>query len=337
MEIILGNINERQELRFRLNSIRLFHFKLLQEKYYDINFIPLSQFLLDKSLEQNIDIKLFKKGVENFYKYQETLNEDYNFLPLDRVFVGLHKIRDDSNEAFTEFGGYYSKYQTYYHLEQISLTSLMGCYIPRAYNKTLTTLELLRSYFHDSIHFNTFRSYKLKIKYHKETRLEDIHRLQYGFNFRKEDGNSLSNVDNPNAKTTRNLGVIMEGVTDDFSKLAVSKIIEDEKISLSDLSHFENVILNEITSTTFKESYPANEIFSKEEDNYLGKINDAYKTVWKLYYQFLNEFSVGSKQDFRNFIFTSMIAGDHIAFKDYFNRQLNDLNGFDNLFKSPYY
>jgi hypothetical protein len=337
METLLGNSSEKQELRFRLNSIRLFHFKLLQEKYYDINFIPLSQFLLDKSLEQKIDTTLFKKGIENFYKYQEALNEDYNFLPLDRVFVGLHKINGKPNEKFDEFGGYYSKYQTYYHLEQISLTSLMGCYVSGNYHKTLTTLELLRSYFHDSIHFNTFRSYKLKYNYHSDIRLEDIHRLQYGFNFRREDGKSFSNLDSKEAKTTRNLGMIMEGVTDDFSKLAIAKIIEDEKISLSDLSHFENVILNEITSTTFKESYPSDDAFSAEEANYLNRINDAYKTVWKLYYQFLNEFSVGSKQDFRNFIFTTMINGDHIAFKDYFNRQLNDVNGFDKLFKSPHF
>ena len=337
METLLGNSIEKKELRFRLNSIRLFHFKLLHDKYYDIHFIPLSQFLLDKSQEQKIDITLFKNGIENFYKYQETLNESYDFLPLDRVFVGLHKIKENSNEEFDEFGGYYSKYQTYYHLEQISLTSLMGCYVSGNYNKILTTLELLRSYFHDSIHFNTFRSYKLKFNYHSDIRLNDIHRLQYGFNLRREDGKSFSNLDDKGAKTTRNLGIIMEGITDDFSKLAISKIIEDKKISLSDLSHFENVILNEITSTTFKESYPSDDAFSNAEANYLNHINEVYRTVWKLYYKFLNEFSVGSKQDFRNFIFTTMINGDHIAFKDYFNRLQNDINGFDKLFKSPHF
>lgn len=338
MEVLLGNSSEKRELRFRLNSFRLFHFKLLQEKYYHIYFIPLSQFLLDKTMEQKIDIKLFKEGIESFYRYQEKLNYNYDFLPLDRVFVGLYTTLENIPQEFNEFGGYYSLYQTYYHLEQISLTSLLGCYIQADYNKMLVTLELLRSYFHDSIHFNTFRSYKLKINYDNENvRLEDVHRLQYGFNFRREDGVTFSNRDREGARSTRNLGIIMEGVTDDFSKIAIGRIIEDKKLHFSNLSYFENVILNEITTTSFKEIYPSNNAFTKQETFYLAKINEAYKNIWSGYYEFLNEFVNSTKQEFRDFIFTCMIKGDQIAFKDYFDRKLNDINGFEKIFKSPHY
>lgn len=336
MEVLLGNRSERKELRFRLNTFRLFHFILLKEKYNDVNFIPLSQILIDKEFEEKIEISLFKKGIEDFYRYQEAINDDFNFLPLDRIFVGLYKSESKGN--FEEFGGYYSKYQTYYHLEQISLTSFLGCYINKKYHKVLTTLELLRSYFHDSIHYNTFRSYKLKINYAKEiVRLDDVHRFQYGFNFRKEDGITFSSLDAETAKSTRNLGIIMEGVTDDYSKIAVQRIIEEEKVYLNDLSPFENVVLNEIISTSFSEAYLSDTAFTTEESRYIIRINDAYKSVWKLYYSFLSDFSTSSKNEFRDFIFTTMISGDHIAFKDYFNRFANDINGFEKIFKSPKY
>jgi len=337
MEILLGSSEEKKELRFRLNSIRLFHFKLLREKYSDIFYIPLSQFLLDHSLEKKIDLPLFKRGIEIFYKNIESLTDDYNFMPLDRVFVGIYK-NQAMEGSFNEFGGYYSKYQTYYHLEQISVTSLLGCYVDKEYNKSLTTLELLRSYFHDTIHFNTFRSYKLKFNYNADNINTDaIHRFQYGFNFRHENGNSLSNPDSPAAKTTRNLGVIMEGITDDFSKASVRNILEGEKISFSDLSYFESVILNEITSNNFNEVYPSSNAFTKEEINYIGKINSSYKSVWALYYNFLSEFSISSKQKFREFLFSSMILGDYIAIQDYFNKHEEDVKGFERLFKNSQY
>lgn len=337
MERLFGNVEEKKELRFRLNSIRLFHFKLLQEKYSDIHFIPLSQFLLDKSLEQKIDLSLFKKGIEVFYKNIENLTNDYNFLPLDRVFVGLYKS-DTADRKFNEFGGYYSKYQTYYHYEQISVTSLLGCYVSKEYNKALTTLELMRSYFHDTIHFNTYRSYKLKYNYQVDNiNLESIHRFQYGFNFRHENGNSFSCPDNLSAKVTRNLGVIMEGITDDFSKASIRNILEQEKITLSDLSYFENIIFTEMTSNNFKEVYPSPNVFDDAEIEYINKINQAYKSVWSLYYNFLGEFAIDSKQKFREFLFSTMIAGDFIGLRDYFNRYQNDDRGFDRLFKSANY
>lgn len=337
MERLFGNIDEKKELRFRLNSIRLFHFKLLQERYSDIYFIPLSQFLLDKSLEQKIDLRLFKKGIEIFYKNIENLTNDYNFLPLDRVFVGLYKS-ENAEEKFSEFGGYYSKYQTYYHYEQISVTSLLGCYVIKEYNRILTTLELLRSYFHDTIHFNTYRSYKLKYNYKVDNiSLETIHRFQYGFNFRHENGNSFSRPDESSAKVTRNLGVIMEGITDDFSKASIRNILEQEKITLSNLSYFENSIFTEITSNDFKEIYPAENVFDNVEIDYIRKINNTYRSVWSLYYNFLGEFAIDSKQKFREFLFSTMVAGDFIGLRDYFNKYQNDDRGFDKLFKSPYY
>lgn len=338
MEKLLGNTIEQKELRFRLNTLRLFHFKLLKEKYHDIHYIPLSQFLLDESLESKIDIALFKNGIEIFYKNIETLTDNYNFLPLDRVFVGLHKNNENVDKGFNEFGGYYSKYQTYYHLEQISVTSLLGCYIGKEYNKALTTLELLRSYFHDTIHFNTFRSYKLRFNYSNEKiDINSIHRFQYGFNFRHENGYSFSNPDEKVATTTRNLGIIMEGITDDFSKASVRNILEEQNILLSDLTYFENSIFNEITSSNFKEVYAAGTPFSKDEINYLKKINYSYKSVYSLYYAFLNEFSLSSKQKFREFLFSSMLTGDFIGIRDYFNRYTKDAKGFDKLFKSPHY
>ena len=54
-----------------------------------------------------------------------------------------------------------------------------------------------------------------------------------------------------------------------------------------------------------------------------------------MFYNFLNEFTMTSKKEFRDFIFTSMIMGDYIAFRDYFNKFHNDVNGYDKLFRSP--
>jgi hypothetical protein len=264
------------------------------------------------------------------------MNRNYEQLPLDRVLVGVCINKDELKEPDV-FGGYYSKNQTYYNIEQVSVTSIIGSYTYSVYDKTLSTLELLRSYFHDSIHFNTFRSYRLKTNHSQKIKQEDIHRVQYGFNLRQEDGKSFSNIDDKNSKTTRNLGIIMEGITDEFSKLFVARIIENEKIHLNELDDFEEVVLNEVVSGTVSESCFASESFTLPEKKYLTVLNHSYKTVWNPYSNFINEFSVDQSQNFKNFIFKTMIEGDHQAFREYFNNLLGDLNGFDNLFKSPYF
>jgi len=68
-------------------------------------------------------------------------------------------------------------------------------------------LDLVRSYAHDCLHCATFRRYQL-------TDRGEIARVQYGINLRRLDGRTYSAPDEPGNGPTRNLGIVMEGVTD---------------------------------------------------------------------------------------------------------------------------
>ncbi|MCS0637797.1 hypothetical protein NX801_19435 [Streptomyces sp. LP05-1] len=132
-------------------------------------------------------------------------------LPLDRVMVGIRSEREGA------YGGFHHPNQGYRHLQMRALITVSGPLtsgLPE--DPELAALDLLRAYAHDCLHYGSFRSYRL--------RGEEIVRTQYGVNFRRHDGRTYSAPDLAGSPTTRNLGVIMEGVCDREARAVTRRI-----------------------------------------------------------------------------------------------------------------
>lgn len=128
-------------------------------------------------------------------------------LPLSRVRVGVSSPAPPGDAAW--FGGFHHPGQGYRHLQ---MTATITAYGPLTGTATATpqaiALDLVRSYAHDCLHYGTCRRYRLAPE-------GQIARVQYGINFRGLDGSTYSAPDPPEATVTRNLGIVMEGATDD--------------------------------------------------------------------------------------------------------------------------
>ena len=337
MEVLVGTNEEKKALRYRLDSTRLFHYRLLNERFQDIQIVPLGQFLRDPIAGTHIDIELFCRGVERFLRSLGAYVDGFRALPLDRVFIGTgwsEHVTLGSREELAEFGGCYSVYQSYYHLEEMAVTSLLGCYAGAIYDKRLTTLELLRSYFHDSIHYNTFRSYKLRYDHIPDAaRLTDIHLYQIGFHIRGEDGHPPMADAQGDALLEMNMTTLIEGLTDDLSREALRRFMEEAGPSQEKLSRFEEAVLQECTAGVARKKHLPEDALNAQEAVYVAKMGIAHDTVWSGYERILDEYRDTDRDAFRALLFRAMIEGDHLRIMDYFNRRAGSARGFDRLFR----
>jgi hypothetical protein len=330
MEIQLGNLLQQQELRCQLGMIRLLPRTLLHKNFRTRAYSTLSELL---TLQNDLlDSRLFVKGVDQFQRDNLKFARDFSLLPLERVFVLHNGPMEPELRQLAYLGGYYSPGQSYYHLEQVSITSVLGSFVNGKYDKTLTTLELLRSYLHDCIHFNTFRSYKFSFNSQNDNvEPVQIYRHQYGFNFRKENGMSFSCPDPPGSKTTRNLGIIMEGLTDAFSKRSIERLLISESLEPLNLCDFQKVILHEITWVLDEVIEPS--LLVPVERAYLSAIRAANDSVWNPYRKFLREFATHDAIEFEELLYSAMLNGDQLSFADYINNIHGDIDAFNCIFR----
>jgi hypothetical protein len=151
------------------------------------------------------DRSLFDTGYELLSRRYADLGMR-GLLPLSRVWVGVSSSAPPGDPA--SFGGFHHPGQGYRHLQMTATITVYGqltagaCASPQA-----VALDLLRSYAHDCLHYGTYRRYR-------RTPDGQVARVQYGINFRGLDGSTYSAPDPPDAITTRNLGIVMEGATD---------------------------------------------------------------------------------------------------------------------------
>ncbi|WP_165975776.1 hypothetical protein [Actinomadura rubrisoli] len=192
-ERLMGRGPERTQLLERLTAMRL---PDVTSAHPDLAFAALPAALRLPW----IDADVFTTGVE-------VLADRYGdhgitrLLPPARVRVGIHAVTG------SPFGGFHYPNQGYRHLQMAAIITAYGdlTVTPKPPG-ALVALDLLRAYAHDTLHFATFRRYRV---------FEGgIARVQYGLNARGPDGRSRSRRDEPNARSTRNLGILMEGATD---------------------------------------------------------------------------------------------------------------------------
>jgi hypothetical protein len=184
-----------------LLDYRAHHADYVKHCHLHVRFLRLSDVLARH--DDLIDRPLFDQATMKLTKMLSNYGP-YCLLDPERVWVGI-----DAPLHTGYFGGFYHENQGYRYLQQIALFSVSGSLCQYPLDRTLRTLELLRSYTHDSLHHNTYR---LFLPTHRPG--VSFYRAQYGFNFRRWDGATYSLKDAVYSPTTRNLGNIMEGATD---------------------------------------------------------------------------------------------------------------------------
>ncbi|WP_433434523.1 hypothetical protein [Nonomuraea sp. CA-141351] len=143
---------------------------------------------------------VFFKGAQRLSARYEDLGLSH-LLPTDRVWVGVR-----SSEPGT-LGGFHHPRQGYRHQQMGAIVTRYGSLaVSPSSASELSALDLFRSYAHDCLHYGSFRQYSL--------RDGEVVRTRYGFNLRDADGHTYSAPDPSGSKSTRNLGIVMEGATD---------------------------------------------------------------------------------------------------------------------------
>jgi hypothetical protein len=146
-------------------------------------------------------------------------------LPTERVWVGT------SSSQATAFGGFHYPNQGYRHMQMAAVITLYGDLTGnRTRSPQIAALDLLRSYAHDCLHFGTYRRYRM---WNTSTG-DEIGRVQYGINFRKSDGRTYSSPDRAINRSTRNLGIVMEGATDREARMVARHAAQREGVAHPD-------------------------------------------------------------------------------------------------------
>ncbi|MBK9721960.1 MAG: hypothetical protein IPO78_10145 [Saprospiraceae bacterium] len=238
--------------------------------------------------------------LEVINKFKETIGELYNIELLDpsRYIILL----PESN-----IGGFYGiPVGGFDHYQALGKTTLLNSEIIKS--DFIITMELIRNYLHDCIHYFTYKSY-----YWNEEKCQAV-RYQYGLNFRNIHGISYSS---PNLSIKYpigiNLNLLMDGLTQYFVSLFIKSNINYRK-SLNHLMEFA--------------------IF--EEIFYLNLLKD-YKSPVKYYKEVLHptiEFLKYWGNDYlMNDILLAMLSGNLESLKIYFSSKLNRKDAWEILFK----
>ncbi|RSO50677.1 hypothetical protein DMH15_00780 [Streptomyces sp. WAC 06725] len=155
-------------------------------------------------------------------------------LPMERVLVGVRSVRPCAR------GGFHHPNQGYRHLQIRALVTAygdLGAPEPRVF--ALTVLDLLRCYAHDCLHYGSCRTYRL--------RDGDVVRSQYGVNFRRADGRSYSAPGRADARSTRNIGTVMEGACDREARAITWRVVNAHGIAPSGDTGIDAVAYRDVT------------------------------------------------------------------------------------------
>ncbi|EST31602.1 hypothetical protein M878_16340 [Streptomyces roseochromogenus subsp. oscitans DS 12.976] len=243
-------------------------------------------------------------------------------LPLERVLVGVESTQPDA------FGGFHHPNQGYRHLQMQALITMYG---PMATglpeNPPVAALDLLRSYAHDCLHYGSCRTYRLLG--------ESVVRGQYGLNFRRPDGRSYSAPDPVGSRTTRNLGIVMEGACDrearTITRLAAEQCQIHEPSPGIDRYAYRDVtgLLDVDDIDPASASSPVTTAFLTAMASYQRNINDRYAA-------FLDEVGHTESYELHTVILSAIISGDVTTVCAWLD-QHNGPYTFATLFLSPSY
>ena len=256
-------------------------------------------------------------------------------LPMERVWVGT------SSSQATGFGGFHYPNQGYRHLQMAAVITLYGDLTSNwTRSPRIAALDLLRSYAHDCLHSGTYRRYRL---WNTSTG-DEIGRVQYGINFRKNDGRTYSSPDRAIDRSTRNLGIVMEGATDREARTVARHTAQRERVPHPDIlgtDYFafrDETGLLDGTDLTVLEDPPQRTALADQPgaEQFLTNMRDYARGVGNRYESFLREIGREEVDDLHQLILDSMINGSLAQLSDWLN-QRHGPAAFVTIFKSTAY
>lgn len=151
-----------------------------------------------------VDPLLFDDICSRAHRRLFDISNDFSLLPAHRFLVGVLRKGDEDAGGFHSRYSHGFRYFSNYGLGLILSSPSIGM--------TIKTLELARTYLHDSIHASTFRSFRLMPE--QTDSAFPVFREQYGMSFRRPSGLSYSAPGlTDRAPHAINLNLLMDGVT----------------------------------------------------------------------------------------------------------------------------
>ncbi|MFB9966221.1 hypothetical protein [Sinosporangium siamense] len=250
-------------------------------------------------------------------------------LPTDRVWVGVRS----SSEGW---GGFHYPNQGDRHLQMGAIITRYGdLSADSATSPDLVALDLFRSYAHDCLHYGTYRQYRLWGT--------KIVRSRYGINARTLDGRTYSAPDADGTRSTRNLGIVMEGATDREAKRITRQAAKRGGIVAPkdgpDLYAFRDATdrLSFSDLTTLHDPKVRSRLAQGTvADAYLASMGSYARDVGSRYTAFLREIGRGAAEDLHTLIVRAMVSGSLASLSGWLD-QRHGTGAFTAMFRAASY
>lgn len=340
-EYVLGSQQDKSRVLAELQQQRQYHADYVRNTNPSTHFVNLAELVDSSDYQTLVDQPLLKYGVK-VLSHRLKLYGDYQVPNYERVWVG---VRSDAEQQ--AFGGFHHANQGYRYIQQVAILSVVGSLADFSINPTLASLELLRAYIHDTLHYNSYRVYRL-LPYqlaNRQTKDFNFYRFQYGINFRSWDGTSYSSKDPVSRSTTRNLGVIMEGATDQFAQELVLRLASHLAYTPSS-SIIEQYVYQDCTGKLAQSEFRqlrdiekgvAGTTLDHRFKDYLKSMRLFGQYVTNRYRNFVAEFDPGHLNGLHEQIIKSILSGKMKPLVQYFDSLSDRSSSFAQLFKSSDY
>lgn len=336
-ELVRGTKQDQDFVRGELSKYRVAHSDFVRATHTTTSFVTLAQLVSRPEYQRLIDQDLMKQG---FDRVDEKLSiyGDLHPMPLDRVWVGIGRTTPDNS-----YGGFHHPNQGYRHIQECAILSVAGSMTFPGLAVWLASIELLKAYTHDTMHYNSFRTYR-----RLPEELDAIpaggfpfYRMQYGINFRKWDGKSYSDKDPVKRVTTRNLGVIMEAAVDRFAQEIVFDLASS-KGYLEPVELIEKTIYRDATGLVTPEDVSMLHSLEKSEQGTLDDAEQSYLKSLRLFSQYVTmryrdffaEYDPDESHNIHQLVIEGILSGRFRALTSELDAILQQKRAFVSLFKS---
>lgn len=343
VELIRGKSEDRAFVVAELAKFRADHGAYVRASHPTTIFVTLQQLIDLPEHRRLIDPELVGRGLT---KLSAALSDYGNFrlMPLDRVWVGIGRTQPDDS-----FGGFHHPDQGYRHFQECAILSIAGSMAFPGLPTWLATLELLKAYTHDTMHYNSYRTYHRLPAESDEIPIGgfSFYRLQYGLNFRKWNGKSYSVKDPVSRTATRNLGVVMEAAVDRFAQETVFDLARIMKYG-EPFDLIGRAIYRDATGLSTLEDVTMLRASEKEEQRgvnsalpvervYLKSLRLFTQYVTMRYRNFLSEHDPEGSHDIQKLVIEGILSGRFRALTKELDVISQQKRYFVSLFKSPTY
>ena len=295
-EKLIGNIHDQLYLKRELEKKRL----NVNNSYLD--YVSLDSILIEN---KEIDSEYFLDKLSIAQLLIQSLYKSFKIIPFERYLI--YKKKRNS------LGGFYDLSSGGFHyLTIIGYTSLLNK--NRVNCKKLISIELLRNFIHDCIHYSTYRTFKISMKNDKPI----IYRAQYGINFRNEKGQSYTSPALTDfIPKAINLNLLMDGVNAFYTKSIINSITSIDEFKITEPIEFN--IYNDLINLDIKNF----EVL----DNLPNKFYNEVVSPCKIFIE-----NWGGNP-FIHFCISAMLKGDFDIIKKYFDIKSGDKNYIEKFFK----